>query len=139
MSEPYFAVAVIFIMSGIVGLTKSNKSSKEEPNENRKSLRTSEYVLIIIGACLIVLSIYIILLSYYFLGFAFVLSGIIGITAKFKLPREQFWDDHFEGENAQKILRIISIGFSILFILFAVYLIVKGIFDPGSKELWLHF
>jgi len=138
-SEPYFALAVVFIMGGVVGLTKTYKSSKEGSNANRKSLTTAEYVLIIIGGSLIVLSIYLILLTYYFIGFAFIFSGILGLTAKFKFPRERYWDDLFESDNAKKIVQIIDIVVCILYILFAVYLIVKGIFDPGGQWPWIHF
>ena len=75
---------------------------------------------------------------YFIGGIIFILAGIIDATGKFKTPRNRFWETYFDSEKAQKVLRIIGIAFSILFILLGLYLLAKGIFDP-SKGLGFHF
>jgi len=137
MREPYFAIAVIFIMAGTVALTKNCKSSKKEFNENKKSLTVSQIIFMIFGIIFILSGLYlIIIISYFQLGFALILSGLIGVTAKFKLPKEWFWDDYYDSENAQRVMRIIGVILSVLLILFGLYLIAKGVFSPFTEGMW---
>ena len=121
MDRHAIAVAIVFIMAGFVGLTKNIKSDRKEPIEKSILVTVMEIAVIFLGSVCILTGLYIVALTKsYFIGFSFLLSGVMGTTVKCKLPKERFYEEYYDSEKSKKVFRIIGIVFSVFFVILGI-------------------